>query len=155
MFSLSLVEHTLRLPPHLLSLSLEKAVRHELEELFLDKVGFLFHSSFFPLCFICLFSCTLSHGLWDWLTWQIFVLRWSQSWGFVCLFTTSGASLVVWSFQGMAHRRTRYLIHANLLFIHMISSDLWLKFDPTFVAFCRIQYRFFLYANELFQFWLV
>ncbi|KAK4780279.1 hypothetical protein SAY87_016385 [Trapa incisa] len=38
MFSLSLVEHTLRLPPHLLSLPLEKAVKHELDELFLDKV---------------------------------------------------------------------------------------------------------------------
>ncbi|XP_031391704.1 DNA-directed RNA polymerase III subunit RPC8 [Punica granatum] len=38
MFSLSLIEHTLRLPPHLLGLSLEKAVRHELEGLFLDKV---------------------------------------------------------------------------------------------------------------------
>ncbi|OWM83251.1 hypothetical protein CDL15_Pgr012732 [Punica granatum] len=37
MFSLSLIEHTLRLPPHLLGLSLEKAVRHELEGLFLDK----------------------------------------------------------------------------------------------------------------------
>ncbi|XP_056160035.1 uncharacterized protein LOC115677520 isoform X3 [Syzygium oleosum] len=38
MFYLSLIEHTLRLPPHLLSLSQDKAVRHELENLFLDKV---------------------------------------------------------------------------------------------------------------------
>lgn len=38
MFNLSLIEHTLRLPPHLLSLSLDKAVKHDLEKLFLDKV---------------------------------------------------------------------------------------------------------------------
>ncbi|BBG97116.1 RNA polymerase Rpb7 N-terminal domain-containing protein, partial [Prunus dulcis] len=34
----SRIEHTLRLPPHLLSLRLEDAVRGELEKLFLDKV---------------------------------------------------------------------------------------------------------------------
>ncbi|CAB4299615.1 unnamed protein product [Prunus armeniaca] len=38
MFYLSRIEHTLRLPPHLLSLRLEDAVRGELEKLFLDKV---------------------------------------------------------------------------------------------------------------------
>ncbi|XP_057963732.1 uncharacterized protein LOC131154918 [Malania oleifera] len=38
MFFLSLIEHTFRLPPHLLSLPLEEAVKGELERLFLDKV---------------------------------------------------------------------------------------------------------------------
>ncbi|XP_078436954.1 RNA polymerase Rpb7 N-terminal domain-containing protein [Wolffia australiana] len=38
MFCLSVIEHDLRLPPHLLSLSLHKAIRGELENLFLDKV---------------------------------------------------------------------------------------------------------------------
>ncbi|KAI3958819.1 hypothetical protein MKX01_023495 [Papaver californicum] len=37
-FFLSLIEHTLRLPPHLLSLPLPKAIRGELEKLFVDKV---------------------------------------------------------------------------------------------------------------------
>ncbi|KAI3991023.1 hypothetical protein MKX01_026207 [Papaver californicum] len=38
MFFLSLIEHTLRLPPHLLSLPLPEAIRGELEKLFVDKV---------------------------------------------------------------------------------------------------------------------
>ncbi|KAE9460633.1 hypothetical protein C3L33_07439, partial [Rhododendron williamsianum] len=38
MFCLSLIEHTLRLPPHLLDLPLHVAIRGELEALFLDKV---------------------------------------------------------------------------------------------------------------------
>ncbi|RZC82601.1 hypothetical protein C5167_045388 [Papaver somniferum] len=38
MFFLSLVEHTLRLPPHLLSLPLPEAIQGELEKLFVDKV---------------------------------------------------------------------------------------------------------------------
>ncbi|KAI4326533.1 hypothetical protein MLD38_031839 [Melastoma candidum] len=38
MFFLSEIEHTLRLPPHLLGLTKEKALRQELENLFLDKV---------------------------------------------------------------------------------------------------------------------
>ncbi|XP_021898113.1 DNA-directed RNA polymerase III subunit RPC8 [Carica papaya] len=38
MFKLSKVEHTFRLPPHLLSLALEEAIKLELESLFLDKV---------------------------------------------------------------------------------------------------------------------
>ncbi|GER29718.1 DNA-directed RNA polymerase III subunit RPC8 [Striga asiatica] len=38
MFFLSKLEHTLRLPPHLLSLPIEKAIRGELEFLLLDKV---------------------------------------------------------------------------------------------------------------------
>ncbi|XP_043718951.1 DNA-directed RNA polymerase III subunit RPC8 [Telopea speciosissima] len=38
MFYLSLIEHTLRVPPHLLSLPLEEAIKGELERLFLDKV---------------------------------------------------------------------------------------------------------------------
>lgn len=38
MFYLSLIEHTLRLPPHLLNLSLDEAIKIELETLFLDKV---------------------------------------------------------------------------------------------------------------------
>ncbi|GER46275.1 DNA-directed RNA polymerase III subunit RPC8 [Striga asiatica] len=38
MFFLSKLEHTLRLPPHLLNLSIDKAIRRELESLFLDKV---------------------------------------------------------------------------------------------------------------------
>ncbi|KAK9272080.1 hypothetical protein L1049_002449 [Liquidambar formosana] len=38
MFFLSLIEHTLRVPPHLLSLPLNKAIMGELEKLFLDKV---------------------------------------------------------------------------------------------------------------------
>ncbi|OVA01419.1 RNA polymerase Rpb7 [Macleaya cordata] len=38
MFFLSLIEHTLRLPPHLLSLPLLEAIRGELETLFLNKV---------------------------------------------------------------------------------------------------------------------
>ncbi|CAN6720197.1 unnamed protein product [Malus baccata var. baccata] len=38
MFYLSRIEHTLRLPPHLLSLRLEDAVKGELEKIFLDKV---------------------------------------------------------------------------------------------------------------------
>ncbi|XP_026416915.1 DNA-directed RNA polymerase III subunit RPC8-like [Papaver somniferum] len=37
-FFLSLVEHTLRLPPHLLSLPLPEAIQGELEKLFVDKV---------------------------------------------------------------------------------------------------------------------
>ncbi|KAB2628440.1 DNA-directed RNA polymerase III subunit RPC8-like [Pyrus ussuriensis x Pyrus communis] len=38
MFYLSRIEHTLRLPPHLLSLRLEDAVKGEIEKIFLDKV---------------------------------------------------------------------------------------------------------------------
>ncbi|CAA0823173.1 Elongation factor 1-alpha 2 [Striga hermonthica] len=38
MFFLSKFEHTLRLPPHLLNLPTDKAIRGELESLFLDKV---------------------------------------------------------------------------------------------------------------------
>ncbi|KAJ9696287.1 hypothetical protein PVL29_008495 [Vitis rotundifolia] len=38
MFFLSLIEHTLRLPPHLLDLPLNEAIKGELESLFLDKV---------------------------------------------------------------------------------------------------------------------
>ncbi|KAF8392284.1 hypothetical protein HHK36_022626 [Tetracentron sinense] len=38
MFFLSVIEHTLRLPPHLLSLPLKEAIKGELETLFLDKV---------------------------------------------------------------------------------------------------------------------
>ncbi|KAK9146497.1 hypothetical protein Sjap_006400 [Stephania japonica] len=38
MFFLSLIEHTLRLPPHLLDLPLDEAIKGELEHLFLDKV---------------------------------------------------------------------------------------------------------------------
>ncbi|CAA0832157.1 RNA polymerase Rpb7 N-terminal domain-containing protein [Striga hermonthica] len=38
MFFLSKFEHTLRFPPHLLSLSIDKAISGELESLFLDKV---------------------------------------------------------------------------------------------------------------------
>lgn len=38
MFFLSEVEHKLRLPPHLLSLPLDEAIKGELERIFLDKV---------------------------------------------------------------------------------------------------------------------
>ncbi|KAI3966720.1 hypothetical protein MKW92_035069, partial [Papaver armeniacum] len=38
MFFLSLIEHTLRLPPYLLSLPLPEAIQGELEKLFVDKV---------------------------------------------------------------------------------------------------------------------
>ncbi|KAF9619072.1 hypothetical protein IFM89_005086 [Coptis chinensis] len=38
MFFLSLIEHTLRLPPHLLNLPLDQAIKGELETLFWDKV---------------------------------------------------------------------------------------------------------------------
>nr|XP_027095709.1 DNA-directed RNA polymerase III subunit RPC8 isoform X2 [Coffea arabica] len=38
MFCLSEIEHTLRLPPHLLNLPLAEAIKGELEGLFLDKV---------------------------------------------------------------------------------------------------------------------
>ncbi|KAK6937606.1 RNA polymerase III, subunit Rpc25 [Dillenia turbinata] len=38
MFYLSLLEHTLRLPPELLKLSLDDSIKRELERLFLDKV---------------------------------------------------------------------------------------------------------------------
>ncbi|KAJ9172038.1 hypothetical protein P3X46_015328 [Hevea brasiliensis] len=38
MFYLSLIEHTLRLPPSLLSLPLQDAIKKELENIFLDKV---------------------------------------------------------------------------------------------------------------------
>lgn len=38
MFYLSKIEHTLRLPPHLLNLPLSEAIKGELESLFLDKV---------------------------------------------------------------------------------------------------------------------
>ncbi|XP_059598374.1 uncharacterized protein LOC100246423 isoform X5 [Vitis vinifera] len=40
MFFLSLIEHTLRLSPHLLDLPLSEAIKGELESLFLDKVEF-------------------------------------------------------------------------------------------------------------------
>ncbi|KAI5663617.1 hypothetical protein M9H77_22940 [Catharanthus roseus] len=38
MFYLSEIEHTLRLPPHLLNLPLNEAIKGELEGLFLDKI---------------------------------------------------------------------------------------------------------------------
>ncbi|XAR61141.1 DNA-directed RNA polymerase [Bertholletia excelsa] len=38
MFYLSEIEHTLRLPPHLLDLPLQDAIKGQLEDLFLDKV---------------------------------------------------------------------------------------------------------------------
>ncbi|XP_031264182.1 DNA-directed RNA polymerase III subunit RPC8-like [Pistacia vera] len=38
MFYLSKIEHTLRLPPHLLSRPLDEAIKLELENIFLDKV---------------------------------------------------------------------------------------------------------------------
>ena len=40
MFYLSNIEHTLRLPPHLLDLPLHDSIKGELEGLFLDKVSF-------------------------------------------------------------------------------------------------------------------
>lgn len=39
MFYLSEIEHTLRLPPHLLNLALNEAIKGELEGLFVDKVS--------------------------------------------------------------------------------------------------------------------
>lgn len=39
MFYLSLIEHNLPVPPHLLNRPLLDAVKEELERLFLDKVG--------------------------------------------------------------------------------------------------------------------
>jgi hypothetical protein len=45
MFYLSRLEHTFRLPPSLLSLPREEAVKGELERLFLDKVSSMVFSS--------------------------------------------------------------------------------------------------------------
>lgn len=39
MFYLSEIEHTMRVPPHLLNLPLNDAIQGELERLFLDKVS--------------------------------------------------------------------------------------------------------------------
>ncbi|GFP98009.1 DNA-directed RNA polymerase iii subunit rpc8 [Phtheirospermum japonicum] len=38
MFFLSEIEHTLRLPPHLLNLPLDEAIKGELDSIFIDKV---------------------------------------------------------------------------------------------------------------------
>lgn len=46
MFYLSLIEHKLRLPPHLLSLPLQDAIKKELENIFLDKVDIFLSLSF-------------------------------------------------------------------------------------------------------------
>jgi DNA-directed RNA polymerase III subunit RPC8 len=45
MFYLSRLEHTFRMPPSLLSLPGEEAVKGELERLFLDKVSSMVFSS--------------------------------------------------------------------------------------------------------------
>lgn len=42
MFCLTLIEHNLRLPPHLLNRALVDAIKDELERLFLDKVQFIY-----------------------------------------------------------------------------------------------------------------
>lgn len=42
MFYLSEIEHTLRVPPHLLNLPLNEAIKGVLEGLFQDKVFFLY-----------------------------------------------------------------------------------------------------------------
>lgn len=39
MFFLSLIEHTLRLPPHLLNRPLNEALKEQLDSIFLDKVS--------------------------------------------------------------------------------------------------------------------
>ena len=51
MFFLSLIEHTLRLPPHLLDLPLNEAIKGELESLFLDKVWRLSIIFAFFICY--------------------------------------------------------------------------------------------------------
>ena len=51
MFFLSLIEHTLRLPPHLLDLSLDKTIQGELESQFLDKVWKLSNVFAFSFCY--------------------------------------------------------------------------------------------------------
>ena len=51
MFYLSLIEHTLRLPPQLLGLPLNKTIEGELENLFLDKVRGLSIVFAFSFCY--------------------------------------------------------------------------------------------------------
>ena len=60
MFFLSLIEHTLRLSPHLLDLPLSEAIKGELESLFLDKVGRL---GIIFAFFICYFDFKAFKGL--------------------------------------------------------------------------------------------
>lgn len=58
MFYLSRIEHTLRLPPHLLGNPLDEAVKSELEGIFLDKVCGTF--SFLTLTLHFIFFLILS-----------------------------------------------------------------------------------------------
>ena len=51
MFYLSLIEHTLRLPPQLLGLPLNEAIKGELESLLLDKVRGLSIVFAFSFCY--------------------------------------------------------------------------------------------------------
>ena len=51
MFYLSLIEHTLRLPPQLLGLPLNEAIKGELESLFVDKVRGLSIVFAFSFCY--------------------------------------------------------------------------------------------------------
>ena len=55
MFYLSLIEHTLRLPPQLLGLPLNEAIKGELESLFVDKVRGLSIVLAFSFCY-CYFQ---------------------------------------------------------------------------------------------------
>ncbi|KAF9619085.1 hypothetical protein IFM89_005099 [Coptis chinensis] len=82
MFFLSVIEHTLRLPPHLLNLPPDQVIKGELETLFLDKVitnlglcvsvydirnidgGFIFPgdgASTFTVCIYVYFSASLAY----------------------------------------------------------------------------------------------
>ena len=51
MFYLSLIEHTLRLPPQLLGLPLNEAIKGELESLFVDKVRGFSIAFAFSFCY--------------------------------------------------------------------------------------------------------
>lgn len=64
MFCLSRIEHTLGLPPHLLSLPIAEAIHKELEKLYLDKV-FCYHHFLSFILELCFYLLSLSHA-WYW-----------------------------------------------------------------------------------------
>lgn len=89
MFYLSELEHTLRVPPHLLNLPLEDAIKLVLQDLFLDKVWSLVFCFF---SFMFLLSAYYIHTLANFIKvvfFYLFIRFWQNgTWDFAYLFTT-------------------------------------------------------------------
>jgi hypothetical protein len=113
MFYLSRFEHTFRMPPSLLSLPGEEAVKGELERLFLDKVSSMVFSSH---CFSYWDQSTIVDIIWK----ALFLLCWRllQHWVFVSPSMISAPLKVALSVPVMALRPIRYAWWILYLLLH-------------------------------------